>query len=110
MYGAHEHAIRPGNGRHVKVIIAAAKPPANPTSDRPPLVIEIPVTGDLVVGGQPVADATVDQQLTAVYQRDHETQVIIKAAPGVGHSRVVDLLERAKQVGLRRLAIAVSDN
>lgn len=72
------------------------------------LVIEVPITGDVVIGGKAMADGTVDNVFRAAFQRDKTTQVVLKADKGVAHGRVVNLMERAKQAGLTRLAIGTA--
>lgn len=69
------------------------------------LVLEVPIQGDVVVGGKAMGDATLDNVFRAAFQRDKTTQVVLKADKGVAHGRVVNLMERAKQAGLTRLAI-----
>ena len=69
------------------------------------LVLVIPIQGDVDVGGKRVPDAEIDNLFRAAFQRDKNTQVVIKADKGVPHGRVVNLMERAKQAGLSRLAI-----
>jgi len=75
---------------------------------RQSLVIEIPVTGEVVVGGKPVADAMIDNVFRAAFARDKATQVVFQAQQGVAHARVVTLMERAKLLGLTRLAIGTT--
>jgi biopolymer transport protein ExbD len=72
------------------------------------LVLMIPIEGDVVVGGKTMTDADLDPLFRAAYARDKSTQVVLKADKGVQHGRVVNLMERAKQAGLTRLAIATS--
>ena len=72
------------------------------------LVLEVPLTGDVAVGGKAFPDASLDNLFVAAFQRDKSTQVIIKADKGVAHGRVVNLMERAKQAGLTHLAIGTS--
>jgi biopolymer transport protein ExbD len=72
------------------------------------LVLVIPINGDVNVGGKNIPDAELDNLLRAAYTRDKLTQVIIKADKGVAHGRVVNIMERAKGVGLTRLAIGTS--
>ncbi len=69
------------------------------------LVLEIPLDGDVYVGGKPLKDAQLDNLFRAAFSRDKNTQVVLKADKGVAHGRVVNLMERAKQTGLTRLAI-----
>jgi biopolymer transport protein ExbD len=72
------------------------------------LVLLIPIEGDVVVGGKPMSEADLDNLLRAAFARDKQTQVVLKADKGVAHGRVVNIMERAKQVGLTRLAIGTS--
>lgn len=72
------------------------------------LVIVIPLTGDVDVGGKRIADGDVDNLFRAAFTRDKNTQVVLKADKGVPHGKVVNLMERAKQAGLTRLAIGTS--
>ena len=72
------------------------------------IVLEIPLSGDVVVGGKPMPDDSLDKLFLAAFQRDKNTQVVLKADKGVAHGRVVNLMERAKVVGLSRLAIGTA--
>jgi biopolymer transport protein ExbD len=72
------------------------------------LVLEIPLEGQVVVGGKAMADDSLDNLFRAAYTRDKNTQVVLKADKGVAHGRVVGLMERAKQAGLTRLAIGTA--
>jgi biopolymer transport protein ExbD len=69
------------------------------------LVLVIPITGDINVGGKAIPDSQIDNLLVAAFTRDKNTQVVLKADTGVQHGRVVNIMERAKQAGLTRLAI-----
>jgi len=72
------------------------------------LVITVPLQGDVDVGGKRIGDADLDNLFRAAYARDKNTQVVLKADKGVQHGRVVNLMERAKQAGLTKLAIGTS--
>lgn len=72
------------------------------------LVLVIPLEGDVVVGGKPMSETDLDNLFRAAFTRDKQTQVVLRADKGVAHGRVVGLMERAKQIGLTRLAIATS--
>ena len=69
------------------------------------LVLVIPLTGDIDVGGKRIPDADLDNLFRAAFTRDKNTQVVLKADKGVPHGKVVNLMERAKQAGLSRPAI-----
>lgn len=73
------------------------------------LVVTIPPTGSIVVNDQEIADeAQLDNIFRRAFARNKDTQVVLKADTGVNHGRVVGVMERAKRVGLTRLAIATS--
>ena len=72
------------------------------------LVLVIPLSGDVAVGGKQMSDDKLDAVFAAAFQRDKTMQVVLKADKGVAHGRVVNLMERAKQAGLTRLAIGTS--
>jgi biopolymer transport protein ExbD len=72
------------------------------------LVLVVPLQGDVAVGGKIMRDDQLDALFQAAFQRDKSTQVVLKADKGVAHGRVVNLMERAKQAGLTRLAIGTS--
>ena len=72
------------------------------------LVLVVPLSGDVAVGGKLMRDDQLDGLFQAAFQRDKSTQVVLKADRGVAHGRVVNLMERAKQAGLTRLAIGTS--
>jgi biopolymer transport protein ExbD len=72
------------------------------------LVLEIPLSGDVMVGGKAMPDVSLENLFRAAFTRDKSTQVVLKADKGVPHGRVVNLMERAKQVGLTRLAIGTA--
>ena len=68
------------------------------------LVLEVPVSGDVVVSGHSVKDAELDNLFQHAMNHARNTQVIIKADTSVPHGRVVNLMERAKSKGLVHLA------
>ena len=72
------------------------------------LVLIIPISGDISIGGKLMKDDQLDAVFHAAFQRDKATQVVLKADRGVAHGRVVNIMERAKQAGLTRLAIGTS--
>jgi len=72
------------------------------------LVLVIPLSGDVSVGGKLMPDEKLDAVFQAAFQKDKTTQVVLKADKGVAHGRVVNIMERAKQAGLTRLAIGTS--
>jgi biopolymer transport protein ExbD len=72
------------------------------------LVLVVPISGEVAVGGKAMRDDQIDGLFQAAFQRDKATQVVLKADKGVAHGRVVNLMERAKQAGLTRLAIGTA--
>ena len=72
------------------------------------LVLLVPINGDVNVGGKSIPDGEIDGLFRAAFASNKATQVVLKADKGVQHGRVVNLMERAKQAGLTRLAIGTS--
>ncbi len=73
---------------------------------RASLVIDIQRDGQIIVQGQAVVDKDLDRLFLSAFTQNKDTQVILKADQGVPHGRVVGVMERAKRVGLSKLAIA----
>ena len=72
------------------------------------LVLVIPVSGEVLVGGKVMTPADLDTLFRAAFARDKLTQVVLKADKGVQHGVVVNIMEKAKAAGLTRLAIGTS--
>ena len=77
-------------------------------SSKASLILTIPTQGDIDIGGKTIPDAQIDQVFAAAFARDKGTQVILKADKSVAHGKVVNIMERAKNAGLTRLAIGTS--
>jgi biopolymer transport protein ExbD len=75
---------------------------------RASLIVGIQKNGQIVINGQAVPDKQLQNIFLSAYSQNKETQVVIKADQGVPHGKVVNVMERAKQVGLSKLAIATS--
>lgn len=73
---------------------------------RQSLVIGLTKNGQLLANGQPIADPDLDRLFQSAFTANQETQVVIRADAGVIHGRVVGVMERAKRIGLSRIAIA----
>lgn len=73
---------------------------------RASLIVGISKNGSMTVNGQAVTDKQLDNVFIAAFGKNKDTQVVLKADQGVHHGRVVGVMERAKRVGLSRLAIA----
>mgnify|MGYP000020281929 CR=1 FL=1 len=72
------------------------------------LVISIQKDGSVLVNEKLIADKDLERMFMAAFTRDKNTQIVIRADSGVSHGHVVSVMERAKRVGLSRLAIATS--
>jgi len=70
------------------------------------LVIGLTKNGQLLANGQPIADPDLDRLFQSSFAANKDTQIVIRADAGVIHGRVVGVMERAKRVGLSRIAIA----
>tara|TARA_R110002096_G_scaffold436038_2_gene665854 strand:- start:121126 stop:121590 length:465 start_codon:yes stop_codon:yes gene_type:complete len=72
------------------------------------LVVSVNKDGTVLVNEKLVAEKDVERIFQAAFSRDANTQVVIRADSGVSHGQVVGIMERAKRVGLSRLAIATA--
>lgn len=95
-------AIGSVNGANVELELPSAKSALAPS---PPLVVEVSATGEVLVAGKAMPDAALDNLFRATFARDKAALVVIKPDKATPHARLVNLVERAKQAGLTRLAI-----
>lgn len=72
------------------------------------LVVAILPNGQIFVNNEEVDEKQLDNIFRSAFARDKNTQVVLKADAGVHHGRVVGVMEKAKRVGLTKLAIATS--
>jgi biopolymer transport protein ExbD len=72
------------------------------------LVVSVNKDGTVLVNEKQVPDKDIERIFQAAFSRDANTQVVIRADAGVSHGQVVSIMERAKRVGLSRLAIATA--
>ena len=70
------------------------------------ITIAVTAEGRLVVDGKPIEPDALKALFERAFAKDPETQVIVQADESTHHGRVVGVMELAKTVGLRRLAIA----
>jgi len=70
------------------------------------LAVTISPSGAITVDGEPVTGDALDARLVEAAQRDEEVQV--RADDGTRHGAVVDLLDRARRSGVRKIGIAVA--
>ena len=70
------------------------------------ITIAVTLEGRLVVDGKPIEPDALKILFERAFAKDPETQVIVQADESTHHGRVVGVMELAKTVGLRRLAIA----
>ena len=77
---------------------------------RASLVVGIQKNGQILVNGLAVTETELDRLFLSAFTTNKDTQIVLKADTGVQHGRVVGVMERAKRVGLSRLAIATKGN
>lgn len=69
------------------------------------LIIAISKGGEIAVNDTKISASDLETVFESAHGLDPDTQVVIKADKGVDHGTVVGVMERAKSVGLTRLAI-----
>lgn len=74
------------------------------------LIIAISKGGEIEVNDEPISPTDIELIFERAHGVDPNTQVVIKADKGVEHGTVVGVMERAKGVGLTRLAIQTRGN
>ncbi len=72
------------------------------------IVVSILPSGEIFVNNEEINEKQLDNIFRSAFARDKNTQVVLKADAGVHHGRVVGVMEKAKRIGLTRLAIATS--
>jgi biopolymer transport protein ExbD len=72
------------------------------------LIVVIQKDSTVTVNEKRIADKDLERIFMAAVTRDQNTQIVIRADAGVSHGLVVSVMERAKRVGLSRLAIATA--
>ena len=72
------------------------------------LVVSVNKDGTILINEKQVPSKDIERIFQAAFSRDTNTQVVIRADAGVSHGLVVSIMERAKRVGLSRLAIATA--
>jgi biopolymer transport protein ExbD len=86
----------------------AVNPPSGRQRDVDPdqaaLVLELPSSGGVYIGGKSFTDDEIDHMFR-VAARDPKTQVIVRADRGIQLGRVVELIERARGVGIGHVVI-----
>ncbi len=70
------------------------------------LIVQISSEGKILIQNQEIADGDLEKVFQSAFVSNKDTQVILRADMGVSHGKVVAVMERAKRVGLTRLAIA----
>lgn len=84
------------------------KLPADIDLAKASLVVEVSEDG-VAIGGRRYSDGQLANIFRVAYAKDHDTQLIVKAATGALHGRVVRIMELAKRAGLQRIAIGMLD-
>lgn len=70
------------------------------------LVIAVLKDGRTVVGGEAMDRTQLTAKLTKIHEQNPNTMVVVQADRMVPHWRVVEVMDQAATIGLRRLAIA----
>ena len=70
------------------------------------VVVAVLKDGRTVVGGQAMTDDALRKRLEEVHKQNPKTMVVVQADRNVKHWRVVEVMDLAATLGLKRLAIA----
>jgi len=69
------------------------------------LTITVAASGDLYVDGKKTDDAAVQANLTARGKADKEARVLVKGDRSVPYSRIMDVMDMARQAGLTHISL-----
>jgi biopolymer transport protein ExbD len=75
----------------------------------PRLVVQLRSSGGVIIGGKLFTGDRLDAVFRAARARDAQTTVILRVERGVAHGSVVQVMERAREHGLSRLAVAIRE-
>ncbi|MGQ9560598.1 MAG: ExbD/TolR family protein [Candidatus Oleimicrobiaceae bacterium] len=70
------------------------------------LIVHISQEGQLFLGERPVELDSLKEQLQREMARDRERPLVLKADKAAAHGRVVEVMDVAKQAGVRKIVIA----
>ena len=90
-------------GIHVNLPTANSK--ANPESGKP---IEVTVTekNEIYIDGRSIKKEAIQRELSQIKKTSDKELLVIKADGQVRHQVVVDIMDAAKQAGIKKLSIA----
>jgi biopolymer transport protein ExbD len=74
------------------------------------MIVEISPTGDIVADTQPVKRDQIKNLFATRFKNAPDTQVILRADKTTPHGFVVEVIEAAKDVGLKNIAIATKSS
>ena len=94
--------------KHIRIDLPKAKSgeaAAGPAA--PPSTVTVTKEGQLHFGADPVTSAQLAQRLAQLAKKDAETTLVVSADKEAGHGKVVEVLDIARNAGLRRFAVTV---
>mgnify|MGYP002633372338 CR=1 FL=1 len=74
------------------------------------VAVQLTADGRVFVDEQPVGDDELRARLTAVALEDPTTMVVLRADEALAHGRVVQIMDLARELGLRNFAIATDQS
>lgn len=81
---------------------------STPVDEAPDVFVKIGADGQFELAGAATAAGEVRARLSALHEAGPDSQLVIEADTRSAHGRVVWLMETAKAVGFKRLAIATA--
>ena len=79
--------------------------PPPPPDAIPPAVLALRSDGEIRLNDQPVAEATLETRIARVMAAQPEPVLFFTAEADVSHGRVVEIMDRARGSGARRIAV-----
>ncbi len=88
------------------VQVALPKTASSPQSLKQKVILSVKKTGDIFVNKQPVDLDGLGAALAAAMKDDPQEAVLVNADEGASYGRVLQAMDRARQIGVRKFALA----
>jgi biopolymer transport protein ExbD len=90
--------------------VALPKTSASPEALKQNIVLTIRNTGEIFLNKTPVSLETIGRQLSYEMHHDAQDVVVVNADKGVSYGLVVQVMDSARQIGVRKFALATEAN
>jgi len=86
--------------------VALPKTSSSPQALKQSVILTVRKDGQILVNKSPVTLETLGNQLAYAMRDDPQAAVVVNADEGAGYGLVVRVMDKAKQIGVRKFALA----